>query len=512
METLVALPLPVLLLAVALLGSLTVGQTMHVFWVSARTELRLQPAMVLYECLILTHLLLGTAIAVAASHHWSTFVLRLFGLWVPLEPLLWGNAVAAGMAVALGVVLRRPILLMEAVLLFAWTPAGMGIVGESVPILGLISLAYLTYRVIGDLALDVWRQSREISRFSVTEAIMRLPEGVLLADPSGGIWLMNDAMRFCLVSLGFPTDLADTRGLWAALQRKAIDEPDGLLPEGVVLTVNEDETRFFTVDAVTLRGRECQRIMAFDVTDEHRLNSRLSRTNDLLARTAQELRGALARVSEAARNEALLNARSRVHDVIGQRLSILHRYLEDDEITDESLARMEPILSEILSDLTAVERTDPTAELNAIVAAFALIDVRVEVTGELPDDPQLADTLVQIVREATTNAVKHGQAGDVAVVVEKDSSGVRLSISDGPPAPGQNLAERHVMRPIFSDNQPSATTQLLREGLGLPGMRRAAEALGGTLEVLHSDPFTIIVTIPQPDDDLNPRLTEGAFA
>ena len=177
-------------------------------------------------------------------------------------------------------------------------------------------------------------------------------------------------------------------------------------------------------------------------------------------------------VREAAENEAMLRMRGRVHDIIGQRLSMVHRALEDDAVSDEQIERLKPLLNGILDDLAAETTTDPSEELTATVAAFALTGVTVTVEGSLPDDPARAKVFADCVRESCTNAVKHARSTHVNVSLSPES----VSVSNDGPLP---------VLPIH-------------EGTGLTNMRRAAASIGATLTIdALEPPFTVRLTIGQ---------------
>lgn len=170
--------------------------------------------------------------------------------------------------------------------------------------------------------------------------------------------------------------------------------------------------------------------------------------------------------------------RARVHDVIGQRLSILHRYLEEGRLDDESLEQIDPLLRSIAADLRSGGAGEPAERLGDIVHAFGLVSVQIDVEGALPEDARVAAAFLQIIREASTNATKHAQAHRVHVRLWQEGADAgavaRMTISnDGPPAPVS-----------------------YREGTGIPGMRHVAQDLGGSLEVHAAPPFTLTVSIP----------------
>lgn len=76
--------------------------------------------------------------------------------------------------------------------------------------------------------------------------------------------------------------------------------------------------------------------------------------------------------------------RARVHDVIGQRLSILHRYLEEGRLDDESLEQIDPLLRSISDDLRSGGDSEPAEQLGDIIHAFGLVSVQIDVEGRFP--------------------------------------------------------------------------------------------------------------------------------
>ena len=236
----------------------------------------------------------------------------------------------------------------------------------------------------------------------------------------------------------------------------------------------DESTLLFDVRPVMLHSRRCRCITEADVTEEETLNNAIARTNELLATANRELAESLADVRTVALADALRKMRSRVHDTIGQKLSILHRYLEKNNPTAEELARVKDLLHGITQDIAVTGNVDPSAELTSIVDAFALVGCTIVVEGMLPREQRLARTCIDIVREAATNAVKHGQATCVNFEIACLANECALTVSNnGSPAP---------IRPV--------------EGLGLPGMRATAQEVGGTFEIVSTSPFSLQVRLP----------------
>lgn len=245
-----------------------------------------------------------------------------------------------------------------------------------------------------------------------------------------------------------------------------------------VVEVSPAEIRLFVHDDVMVSDRLFERIIGLDVTEYAHAHDRLAQANHLLELAGQERQAQIEEVKKVADNAAYLRMRARVHDVIGRRLSILHRYLEEGRLDDESLEQIDPLLRSIAADLRSGGDTEPAEQLGDIVHAFGLVSVQIDVEGELPSDARVAAAFLQIIREASTNATKHAQAHRVHVRLRQETSEggavARMTVSnDGAPAPVS-----------------------YREGTGIPGMRHVAQNLGGSLEVHTAPPFTLTVSTP----------------
>jgi signal transduction histidine kinase len=99
------------------------------------------------------------------------------------------------------------------------------------------------------------------------------------------------------------------------------------------------------------------------------------------------------------------------------------------------------------------------------IAERAGVGVRLELAGGTDVPPELKEAMVRIVREAVTNAVRHGHADEVTVELENDN-GIRLAIVDT--GAGFDLNRRRERA----------------SGFGLTSMRERAEAVGGTFTVV----------------------------
>lgn len=473
MSHLYAMRSSALMLICVLFFLLSAGQTIHACFTTMQRGAALRRLGIAYEVALVVHLVLACAVANSAMENQGVFILWLHPVVLPVVPLLWANAVAAVMGGIRAVRLHRWSALAEVALLACCTPVAIGAMGQGSQALLAVDASYFAARVAATLAFDLHDSKTSVSRLSIVDALDALPEGVMWVSERGEVLFMNDAMRGSLTSLGLATDLADARGLWGRLESHAREAAHDRL----IIETDPQTVRLFVRDAVALRNRRCRRIMALDVTEEATLNARLESVNRLLESANEELRASMLQVKRVAEEEAVMRMRTRVHDTVGSRLSILHRYLEDGREDPQTLEKVTGLLSSIVDDLAEPSRPAASAGLASICNAFSLVGVEVRVTGELPADEAVACAFAEIVLEAVTNAAKHAQAAHVDVRLGGGGHGEALLV-------------------VTNDG---GVPDAIVEGTGIPGMRQMATAVGATFSVSVGPPFAVEVTLPPRD-------------
>ena len=462
-------------------------QTIHVPLIASRRSSFNRKVICAYEASLMLHLIISAVILFASSG--SYLVAPLYVVAEAAGALLWLNAAIAAYGVILMVHYRRPVMLAELSLVAAVTPPAVYVMGTTWTAVLIADGAFFLFRSIAALLMDVRNRQEDITAFSTIETINVIPVGILYLDPKGRPLLMNRCMRKNLVELHMPTDLHDMSGTWNDLRRLSMQAPesskdrvridlDRFGEARAVVEIASSEIRLFVRDDVMVSGRPFERIIGLDVTEYAHAYDRLAQANHLLELAGQELQAQIEEVKKVADNAAYLRMRARVHDVIGQRLSILHRYLEEGRLDDDSLEQIDPLLRSIAADLRSGGDSEPAEQLGDIVHAFSLVSVQIDVEGALPDDTRVAAAFLQIIREASTNATKHAQAHQVQVRLWQEGHG------------GDAVA----LMTISNDGAPAPVSY--REGTGIPGMRHAAQDLGGSLEVHPAPSFTLAVSIP----------------
>ena len=380
-------------------------------------------------------------------------------------------AAGLGTAAAVGTELIWPFFVIggAAVLL----PATEQITGPAYPFFFMAALLYFLLRSVHICLLRRQELYTRLSSISIKEAIDTLHTGLLFFRRSGDILLCNRQMD------GLARQLSG-QPLHNGLAFQQLLE-GGELHGGCVREVLGDQQVFRLADAsvwsisaheIFMRRQTLILLTADDVTERWDAVTLLARQNQALEQRGRELRHTIAHLQAICEAEEIARSKGRVHDLLGQRISLLLRAMRDGQQPDEAL------LMDFARSLPTAMREDgtpsPARRLALLRETFRGMDVSVEVRGALPEDGEVADSFAEIAVECVTNAVRHGYA-------------TRIQF---------HLFHNDCWRMTVTDNGiPPAGP--LREGGGIGGMRRRVARLGGSMELYTAPRFRIELSVPK---------------
>lgn len=316
-------------------------------------------------------------------------------------------------------------------------------------------------------------------RDSLKDAADAIGDGLAYFDSRDREVLVNPRMARILAELGAPA--ASVGVIWAAMVRAGDGPPD--------VATDASAVTFHCADRVYVaernrvhgrRGRWYTELRVIDVTELATANRELMLDNERLLAAMAETRELLASIERIEKEQVLLDFRTRLHDVVAQRVSVVQRFLESGVGTPDRTATLGRMLMDVRADIGS-DHAAPRTLLRRVRESFATAGVSVDVVGELPSDVAHAATAVRIIRQAATNAVAHGAATSVSAVFEELPDRWRLTVSN-------------------DGDLPESVT----EGTGLSGLRATVAALGGSLGYSMTDVFALVCEVPLADGPGSP--------
>ena len=314
-----------------------------------------------------------------------------------------------------------------------------------------------------------------LSALSIKNTLNSLHTGVMFCESDGFAVLTNTQMlRLMKIITG--KSHRNGRHFFGLLTLEKI-EPDCEVSwfEGQNVCLLPDGTAWRLSIAELASGRKkYYQLTAAEVTERWKLTSLLRPKREELLLRQKELNETIVNLHALTREIETQKAKMRVHDILGERLTLLLRSVRGEQAPNFGLLRV--LAQGLLEDIKAIQiPPSPQDEFDSLRQTFGFVGVEMLAGGELPDDDDIGRLMVDVIREAVINAVRHGFATQVNILAGGAGGEYFLEITDNGHPPEGEVAE----------------------GGGITGIRRKVEPFGGTVAITASPRFTLSVTLPK---------------
>lgn len=212
-------------------------------------------------------------------------------------------------------------------------------------------------------------------------------------------------------------------------------------------------------------------IITFDITEEYKLHQKLNEQNKKLKENNKKILLSIDNIEELEKEKNLLKLKNKYHDILGQNLSILQQYLNKENITQENFEEIKFMIQKMFID---IEDTDDTnANLENLIKIHKKNGTDIIIDGKLPQNKETAKVFFEIIREATTNAIRHAGSSKVFVNIK------------------ETLEETYMI--ITNDGRKP--NEFITENQGIKDMRRKVKKLGGMFYISTVPEFSVNISI-----------------
>ena len=306
----------------------------------------------------------------------------------------------------------------------------------------IISLIYMYFR---------YYKKETITDFSIKKVIDECEFGILVLKGKRAK-LINNKMYEILDKLNIKKDYITN------IISQSIDQLD----KNYCVKV-EDKYYVFVINN--------NEIITFDITEEYKLHQKLNGQNKKLKENNKKILLSIDNIEELEKEKNLLKLKNKYHDILGQNLSILQQYLNRENITQENFEEIKFMIQKMFID---IEDTDDTnANLENLIKIHKKNGTDIIIDGKLPQNKETAKVFFEIIREATTNAIRHAGSSKVFVNIK------------------ETLEETYMI--ITNDGRKS--NEFITENQGIKDMRRKVKKLGGMFYISTVPEFSVNISI-----------------
>ena len=212
-------------------------------------------------------------------------------------------------------------------------------------------------------------------------------------------------------------------------------------------------------------------IITFDITEVYELHQKLNEQNKKLKENNKEILSSIDNIEELEREKNLLKLKNKYHDILGQNLSILQQYLNRENISQENFEEIKFMIQKMFID---IEDTDDTnTNLENLIKIHKKNGTNIIIDGKLPQNKEVAKVFFEIIREATTNAIRHAGSSKIFVKIK------------------ETLEETYMI--ITNDGRKP--NEFITENQGIKDMRRKVKKLGGMFYISTVPEFSVNISI-----------------
>ena len=306
----------------------------------------------------------------------------------------------------------------------------------------IISLIYMYFR---------YYKKETITDFSIKKVIDECEFGILVLKGKRAK-LINNKMYEILDKLHIKKDYITN------IIKQSIDQLD----KNYCVKV-EDKYYVFVINN--------NEIITFDITEVYKLHQKLNEQNKKLKENNKKILLSIDNIEELEKEKNLLKLKNKYHDILGQNLSILQQYLNKENITQENFEEIKFMIQKMFID---IEDTDDTnTNLENLIKIHKKNGTDIIIDGKLPQNKETAKVFFEIIREATTNAIRHAGSSKVFVNIK------------------ETLEETYMI--ITNDGRKP--NEFITENQGIKDMRRKVKKLGGMFYISTVPEFSVNISI-----------------
>ncbi len=338
------------------------------------------------------------------------------------------------------------------------------------------SLPWVVYGLLEVLsAIILMLNLREYRRYrkstvtsgAIRESVDLLPEGICVSAADGTVLLANLKINtLCRELTG--ERLTDAHRLWACLESSGEDQSGKRL-----IHTPRGETWLFAKDTLTIDRKAYERTNAVNVTERYRITKELREKNVHLKEIQHRMKKAAELSAEMFIRQEEANARSALHNELGQVLLTGRHCIQHPESTDRAMvALMTRQMNSFLLGETKAPAAETEDELQLALRLAGSIGVSVRMQGNPPKEGKERSLLAAAIRECAANTVKHAEGDALNVEIRKNAGGIFMTITN-------------------NGRPPEAP---INESGGLLSLRKRAEASGGQMTVQSLPVFSLTLS------------------
>ena len=330
------------------------------------------------------------------------------------------------------------------------------------------------FLMIWDIAGLCRLRRQALGRDSIKQALDMLPSGICYFAPSGRVKLCNRQMNslFHTISQGDLQTLAELQDALSdcdacsGVIRLSWERQTYLFPDGKAWRYRQSEVK-------ASDGATYTEAVFSDITELYNKNLELKAQIKRLKAISRELKWLSDNALILTREKEVLSAKTKLHDDMGAGLIAIRHILHHNR-TEEAANAMDLFRRAVSAIKYDNAYPRGRSELDRFLHDAEAIGIKVNLSGDLPEQEELRHVMILAMRECLTNSVRHAGATTIHITAEKKGDSVSVKITNDGRSPESEVVPKG----------------------GLHNLYRHIIDFGGTMEIQSKPSFALTVVLP----------------
>lgn len=342
----------------------------------------------------------------------------------------------------------------------------------TLPYAALILLfAVIAFAEIFFLVRIAKKEKQQLTEGVIKESLDSLTDGVCFHSSDGQPLLVNKQMQIISGEL-FGMEILNVNTFQSRMLA-AGNNPKIIRTEPAVIVRTADSRVWeFHCGELNTKMPGMHELIAFDITEQYRLNAELKKRNEQLNSVNERLRQLSNDMVTFTAEKELLDAKIDVHDNIGRSLLACRAYFmhsPEERSRKDLLFLWRYVFSVMKKEIL------PTGEWDMLEKTAEMLGIRIELTGILPENLKIRTAVAAAIRECLTNTANHAEGDRLYVRVWEDDKAVTAELTNTGKAPVSEIQETG----------------------GLKNLRRIAERADGIMTIESRPQFLLRLYFPK---------------
>ena len=347
---------------------------------------------------------------------------------------------------------------------------------EIYDVMFILCTAFFFVRCIHGLLRRKREKEHVLDGTSIKEAVDTLHVGLLFCRPDGLISLQNTQMQILMKTLTGEMQ-ASGKVFYERLLCGAVQDCSRMteMGEQIAYRLPDGKIWMFEIHNLTFKKHPYKLLVASDLTDRWNATHQLWLQNEELEEKNKELRSMLNNLESICKMEEMARAKSWLHDMMGQKISLLLRSLQEHKEPDEEI--LYSFAEDFPEQIRKIPESLSEQVISTLVETYAKLGVKIIVKGSPAEEERVSKIQAEIATEGVTNAVRHGYAQEIHIDFDETEEVWKMDITNDGLLPDGNI----------------------KEGGGLREIRRKIMLLNGMFYYEKEPVFHISTAIPRGD-------------